>query len=194
MLVVAFLSTGLYLNSLLCVFFFKLPDRGLSQQPKHMASNKTDINVVWRSVLPFWKWWRWWWRRQQKKGHSTVTTSCFLYLLMFSLMMNGQAIMRIGSRGSTPSWLGSSLPFPVEKMTRDGDGILIYTGKGGWRRRGGKRKYIYDFPIEVVSPSKNQTKRLLSFLHVKWRERERIHWVKCLQIGRREKDATANGY
>jgi len=50
---------------------------------------------------------------------------------MFSLMMIGQATMRIDSRGSTPSWLGSSLPFPVEKMTRDGDGILIYMGKGG---------------------------------------------------------------
>jgi len=110
-----------------------LPNGGLSQNPKRVASNKTDINVVVTDGLYFL------FEGGDdddgdgsgRKGTVAVTTSCFLFLLMFSLMMNGQATMRIESRGSTPSWLGSSLPFPVEKMTRDGDGILIYMGKGG---------------------------------------------------------------
>ena len=111
-----------------------MPDGGLSQKPKCVASNKTDINVVVTDGLYFL------FEGGDddddgdgngRKGTAAVTTSCFLFLLMFSLMMNGQTTMRIDSRGLTPSWLGSSLPFPVEKMTRDGDGILIYVGKGG---------------------------------------------------------------
>jgi len=110
-----------------------LPNDGLSQNPKCVANNKTDINVVVTDGLYFL------FEGGDdddgdgngRKGTVAVTTSRFLFLLMFSLMMIGQATMRIDSRGSTPSWLGSSLPFPVEKMTRDGDGILIYMGKGG---------------------------------------------------------------
>ena len=110
-----------------------MPDRGLSQKPKHIASNKTDINVVVIDGLCFL------FEGGDdddgddngRKGTVAVTTSCFLFLLMFSLMVNGQTTMLIDSRGLTPSWLGSSLPFPVKKMTRDGDGILIYMGKGG---------------------------------------------------------------
>lgn len=93
-----------------------MPDDGLSQKPKRVASNKTDINVVVTDGLYFL------FEGGDdddgdngRKGTVVVTTSCFLFLLMFSLMMNGQAIMRIDSRGSTPSWIGSSLPFPVEK-------------------------------------------------------------------------------
>jgi hypothetical protein len=67
-----------------------------------------------------------------RKGTAAVTTSCFLFLLTFTLMMNGQATMLIDSRGIGAILARFFTSFSGgKKMTRDEDGILIYMGKGG---------------------------------------------------------------
>jgi hypothetical protein len=81
--------------------YFLLPYGGLSQKPKHVASNKTDIKVVVTDGLYFL------FEGGDddggdddgRMGTAAVATSCFLFLLTFTLMMNGQATMLIDSRG-----------------------------------------------------------------------------------------------
>lgn len=76
--------------------------------------------------------------KNKREAIVAATMYWFLFSLLFTLVASGQNQGYRQKNFSTPSWLPSRLPLPVEETSREGDGILICKGKGT-RRRGSKK-------------------------------------------------------